>query len=140
MDVAVDQVLATTTLYCPECGYNLMGVRGARCPECHSRICITLSSPSRSLWWGSIVLAVGAPLGCVSPWAPVFRMYGLRGWATLDWIARIRIAEAGITYAILGVYLLAVWHLPSRNRRIASGLIWITSLYLGITIIQSLVL
>lgn len=108
---------------CPACAYNLRNAAGERCPECGTRLALSLApqTPSPGVW-ATCVAACAAPLGlavafAVPGWINAIAAIGSsqRQWGRSDWI-NLAIASAVALAALLAIRGLAAWpHCLARS-------------------------
>lgn len=79
----LSEYLADHDTPCPQCGYNLRGLRSSACPECNERLVLAVRPAEPRLAWfvfGLVGLAGGAGFNVIvlswALWVIVFQRYG----------------------------------------------------------------
>jgi hypothetical protein len=104
--------LAERDAGCPRCGYNLRGLRQDRCPECNTRIELTIRvgelAPGRYLGTlaGLLAGAGGAGAGLL--------LITLLSWWYHDWPPAVVVVTPAFVLAVLGPT--ALWLATHRGR------------------------
>lgn len=117
-DPSVVDYLAENDAHCPECDYNLRGVRTGRCPECDEPITLP------RVWWheanrtgptwrlGAVLIPLAAAAGALGLLAPL-RLSS----AALPIDRSLRLALTGVclTALVLDIGLAIVWFALRRQ-------------------------